>query len=324
MKGIGTGGAILLGIILTGCAHNPEKNATESPSSPNNFLGYQPIDPVPAKSVTFYHPGSGKKIEVPWGSLVYDSDCQKKQKTETKKKSYCDDLRVTDLLPLHSARVTVRKLDSSANVSYLTSSVNSEAGTYEVVMDFMKYRVDSVVDKSGFYSGDAIVGVGLRIRSSVQSSNTEVNFSSLVNLGVEAKRGNITGSIAVDVYGIDSPDVTNLIPLSTELDQTSIQQALQGLAAIKAVMGKDGTRFYPHVLGVRQDKPNQRATIQGKASVYSYTSSSEQLRQYWKEGGDGLKKWMEANDISVPIPIFLYDAKYEAKRLNAVRELIGK
>ncbi len=305
---------------LSGCAFDQSKPAANDSGSPEKFLGYQPIDPLPAKSVTYYDPKERREVTVPWGSLENSGG------TSTDK----DAVTITRLLPLQSARVSVQKRDTSGKVSYLTSSISQSAGTYEVVMDFMKYRVAQVYSGAGHYSGDAIVGVGLRIRAAVVTTKSGLNFSSLVGLGMEASRGNLSGSIAVDVYGIDSPDVTNLIPLSTEIDQTSIQNALQGLAAIKAKLWQQDTRLYPHVLGLRQASANQIYNIERQVAVYANTTASEQLRHYWKPDGlvvdkaheQRLETWMKQNGISGPITMFLYDSSQESLRQKAVRELI--
>jgi len=77
----------------------------------------------------------------------------------------------------------------------------------------MKYRVEDVsegADGSGESLGTARIGVGLRIKAVVQTTEVGLNLGSLIAIGAE-------------VIGIDSPDVTNLIPLTSEIDQTSIQ-----------------------------------------------------------------------------------------------------
>ncbi len=310
-------------LTLSGCAFDQVKPAANDSGSPENFLGYQPIDPLPAKSVTFYDPSTKREVTVPWGSLEQGSGAG----TNTVNTNA---VTINRLLPLQSARVSVQKRDTSGKVSYLTSSISQSAGTYDVVMDFMKYRVRQAYTGDGRYSGDAIVGVGLRIRATVVTTKRGLNFSSLVGLGVEASQGNLTGSISVDVYGIDSPDVTNLIPLTTEIDQTSIQNALQGLAAIKAKLWQNDTRLYPHVLGIRQASANQIYNIERQVAVYANTTASEQLRHYWKPDGadidkeheQRLKAWMKQNGIAGPITMFLYDNAQESLRQKAVSELI--
>jgi len=69
------------------------------------------------------------------------------------------------------------------------------------------------------------------------------------------------------VIGIDSPDVTNLIPLTSEIDQTSIQGALQALASIKTKISEADTRLTPHVVAIRQAKAGAVQRIKDSTAI---------------------------------------------------------
>ena len=73
MRWFNKGMAIVALAALTGCVENPNKPDIDENGSPNNFLGYQPRDPVPAKSVTYYDPAQKRDVTVPWGSLVFNN-----------------------------------------------------------------------------------------------------------------------------------------------------------------------------------------------------------------------------------------------------------
>lgn len=325
---------IVAALPLSGCNFMPTKPTLNGGTTSEKFLGYQPVDPAPAKSVTYFDPCTHKEKTVPWATLVYARNV--KGEIVSCQTSAGEKYAVTiqDLLPLQSARVSVRQDDGSGKLTYLSSSISGSVGTYDVVMDFMKYRIRQVYDEGGHYIGDALIGVGLRIRASVVTNKANLNLSSLMGIGVEASRGNLTGTISVDVIGIDSPDVTNLIPLSSEINQTSIQAALQGLAAIKAKLWQNDTHLFPHVLGMRQLEPGKVAAILRDVAVYQWTSSSDLLRRYWKPDGTHvdadherrLNNWMRQHGVPAAhgdIVMFLSSPKYKSLRDRAANELIN-
>jgi hypothetical protein len=228
-------------LFIAACAPMKENIVAPTPegqhaSSPENYLGYQPIDPLPVQKVMVYDPSEDKYKEKYWLSL---NDDEKRS-----------------LLSLQSAQVSVSKNDISGKVTYLTSYLSGAHGSYTVIMDYMKYRVADVADPdTKEFIGNGRIGVGLRIKAVVVTSDVNLNLGSLMAIGLEAKRGNLSGGISVDVIGIDSADVTNLIPLTSEIDQTSIQSALQALASIKAKIHEENTVITPHLVAINQEKP---------------------------------------------------------------------
>ncbi len=243
--------ALALMLLPTGCALSVDgrTGAETASGSPENFREYQPIDPLPAASVTVYNASGNALQEVFWASLD-------------------DNKQVADLLPLQSAQVFVSRIDASGTVSYLTASMSGKKGIYVVIMDYMKYRVEDVIDQSARdFIGSAKVGVGLRIKAVVETTEARLNLGSLFAIGVEARRGRLRGGISVDVIGIDSPDVTNLIPLTSEIDQTSIQSALQALASIKTKISDGATKLTPHVMAIKQARQAAAERIKEQTTV---------------------------------------------------------
>ncbi len=237
---------------LTGCV--PTEKVLQDKIAPSvaieqGKLEYLPIEPVHKYSVKIYDQKQDTLKVVYWDSLP--------------------DSKKVHLLPVQSAQVSVAKTNQHGELSYLSSAISQEKGSYTVIMDYMKYRVEQIynrVDKPDSIVGNAKIGIGLRIRAKVNTSRSNLNLGSLLGIGLEAKRENLSGSISVDVIGIDSKDVTHLIPLTSEIDQTSIQSALQALASIKTKIYDDETRLTPHIVAVtnvtldRQDEAIEKAT----------------------------------------------------------------
>ena len=289
-----------------------EKSTQVASIDPKYFLGYQPINPIPASKVKDFDATTNSEKEKFWKALP-----QKKAR---------------ELLPLQTAQFAVRKIDVSGKVSYLVSSVSGERGSYEVTMDYMKYRVEDKYGYDGDYLGNVRVGVGLRITAVVVTNKANLNLGSIAAIGVEAKMENLSGGISVDVIGIDSEAVTNLIPLTSEIDQTAIQSALQALASIKSKLWDEDITITPHVVAIQQSKPEQIDKIRKEVSVYMKSDAGDALRRYWKPDGKNinkenqakLKKWMEENGLSVgpgSITMFIRAATYECKRQQAVKDL---
>ena len=244
--------SFILTLVLSIAACAPMRERMIAPegqnaSSPENYLGYQPIDPLPVQKVMVYDPSADEYKEKYWLSLN-------------------DDER-RSLLSLQSAQVSVSKNDISGKVTYLTSYLSGAHGSYTVIMDYMKYRVADVIDDTTKeIIGNGRIGVGLRIKAVVVTSDVNLNLGSLMAIGLEARRGNLSGGISVDVIGIDSADVTNLIPLTSEIDQTSIQSALQALASIKTKIHEPNTVITPHLVAVNQNKPGNIQKIKEKTT----------------------------------------------------------
>lgn len=291
-------------ILLSSCASN------RTPVESSNYLGYKPIDPLPVSTVRYF---TGAAIEnIYWESIRAPEDRRK-------------------LLPLQSAQVSVTESKSSGAISYLDGSVSAEKGNYEVIMDYMKYRVEDSFDSNGAYLGNGRIGVGLRIKAQVVTNKSNLNLGSIANIGLEASNGNLRGSISVDVIGIDSKDVTNLIPLTSEINQTSIQAALQALASIKAKLW-DNIDITPHLIAIKQSSPGNEAKIRESIYQFGKDLNSVKLRNFWKPDGqtidsineNKLKIWMSSQRLDTladSITILINSQEFSKFREQAVIDL---
>ena len=232
---------VVASFLLAGCASRvsqPQGAALidQVSLSPGQYLGYQPVDPVPVTWVERYDKTKGQFVRCAWESLASAEKLA--------------------LLPNQSAQVSVLRTEDNGELKFMTAAVSGSVGSYTVIMDYMKYRVDDVYDDSGLQPlGNGKIGVGLRIKAEVVTADASVNLGSLFALGLAAKANQLQGNISVDVIGIDSQDVTDLLPLSANIDQSSIQGSLQALASIKAKMW-DETTVTPQVIAFRQAQAN--------------------------------------------------------------------
>lgn len=153
--------------------------------------------------------------------------------------------------PNQTLNVTISTTSDDGKVSYLVAGAAVARKSYEVILDYMKY-------KSLIFAGDEVyrVGIGLRVRAQVYVKKGNVNLSGLGALGAAASRQAIQRSLSVDVIGIDSKDVTIALPIPSQLSEESITSAIQAMATIKAKIydppsggaGQGGTVITPQII----------------------------------------------------------------------------
>ena len=244
---------IALLFVLSGCV-------SESPLiKKNDFLDYIPVSPV--KSDGFI--GENGQMEK-WSNL---SDTAKLFN-----------------LPILTSRVTVKKINVDGSIQYLPVSLTSSVGSYDVVMEFIKYRVESVFDSKGKNIGERYTGVGLRVNASITTTSSGINVSGLANLSSAAKVGSLAGTISATIIGIDGSEISSLLPLNAQLDETSIQNIMQSLAAVKTLMWK--SRITPQLIGVKQNQQNMFDTLLiYNEYEYKPDSNSAIIDKYWLPDG---------------------------------------
>jgi hypothetical protein len=221
---------LTIALALTACRSGIRMSQEElrSAAAYNEFV---PIDPMPFDTVSYVKSDGTKVDDAPWPTIA----------TKT----------IRTLLPNQQADMTTYKLTQSGEIKYLTASTTGEAGVYRVVMDYVQYRVENIENDAGKQIGVGRVGIGLRIKAQIQTKKAGIDLGSLIALGIAAKRGEIQGKLSVAALGVNSPEITTLFPTPSDINETSIQKALEALAAIKSKIGDDATSLTPQVVAVK-------------------------------------------------------------------------
>jgi hypothetical protein len=95
------------------------------------------------------------------------------------------------------------------------------------------------------------VGVGLRMTATVFVKEAGVDLSSLYGLGAAAEQKKISGSLLVETLGVTGPDISPLLPWPSEINVSSIQNAIQSIATVKAKMYEEkGVYIKPQIIQV--------------------------------------------------------------------------
>ena len=205
-------------------------------AGPDGYRDFVPIDPMPSPKITYYDP-SGNPVTKAWAEL---------STAEIAGKRLCN---------IHT-EISVARRDTSGNLTYLVAKATAEAGDYRVVMDYSQYVPESVVDPvSGREIGQGRVGVGMRMSADIHTTKAGIDLGSIFALGVAASTSKLRGSLTVDIIGVSSSDIGNLVVTNATIDASSVQKTLEGMAAIKVKIPEAGTTLTPQLLAVKPTKP---------------------------------------------------------------------
>jgi hypothetical protein len=95
------------------------------------------------------------------------------------------------------------------------------------------------------------VGVGLRLTASITVLKGTVNLSSLAGISADAQAGRVSGSLVVQTLGITGKQVASSLPLPSELNTTTVQNAILALGSIKAIIyDSKNVTISPRVTGI--------------------------------------------------------------------------
>jgi len=107
------------------------------------------------------------------------------------------------------------------------------------------------------------IGIGLRLKGEILTLKSNLDIGSLMGIAMQAKFGNLIGTLSVSVIGMDSPEITQLFPMPSQIDETSVMKAMEALAAIKAKLNDPGTFITPHILAVRNEQGEDWKEVAG-------------------------------------------------------------
>lgn len=201
-----------------------------------------------------------------------------------------------DNLPDNAVRVAIRQISGKGDATLGPAVLGSSGSRYQVTLDYISADTANIRfliglvkqvdggrkmlpirgelgpddeiwverlgdDTSGAQADEVVipvyVGVGLRLTSTVEVLKGSVNLASLgaIAASVEAERS--AGSLVVQTLGINGKQVAASLPLPSELNSTTIQNAIQSLGSIKAIMyDTENTRVVPRVTGIYNPLPS--------------------------------------------------------------------
>ncbi|WP_158798150.1 hypothetical protein [Pedobacter sp. L105] len=222
---------ISLCLLLSSCGS--QKSIFEKGETYSNFRGFEPTDPT-----------------------EYDNKVQivSNEQSINKEIRYLSTNEILSFLNNETVLVSIGQLTVSGDFSYLPITVSSKHTSYKVTMDYMKFATIGVRDTlSGNFIGFKRIGVGLRLISLISTKEAGINLGDLSSIGLAAKAGKLTGTLMIEVIGIKSKEITTLLPMPSEINQTTIQNAMQALATIKSKIYDSDTKLYPQIMAVKTE-----------------------------------------------------------------------
>lgn len=119
------------------------------------------------------------------------------------------------------------------------------------------------------------VGVGLRVSANVYVVGANANISGIGVIGAEAEAEKVKGSLVVQTLGVNGKSVAAALPIQSELNRTTAQNAIVSVGAIKALLYAEETIKSPRVVGLYLPFPG------GKPLVNAIISELSKKRVEW-------------------------------------------
>lgn len=120
------------------------------------------------------------------------------------------------------------------------------------------------------------IGIGLRISAAIDVLGADANIAGIGIIAAEAEANKLRGSLVVQTLGVNGKSVAAALPIQSELNRTTAQNAIVSVGAIKALLYAGDTVVSPRVVGLYLPFPG------GKALVNRIISAISNDRVVWK------------------------------------------
>jgi len=146
------------------------------------------------------------------------------------------------------------------------------------------------------YNIPVYIGIGLRITVDIVTTQSGLNISGLGAIGGYAEEKSLSGSLVVQTLGINGKSVAANLPIQSDINQTTAQNAIASVGAIKTVIYEPDTDIVPRVVGLylpfKGGKPLVNAIISALATepipwVPLTTSNQGAIGNLSNDGGKG-------------------------------------
>ena len=248
----------------------------------NTGYNYIPVDPL---EVTVLLDGQFAP-----GTTAEDMRTGRYKRCVARGKSNPQD--VMDALPDHTVRMAVRAVNGSGSGGFGPVAISSKGSAYQVVVDSIfadttnvrfgiriegaakgltglpeKWAVGTPVEVIRLASDEPLpegfedvtmpvyVGVGLRLTANLMTMKGGINLSNLPAIAASVDAERSSGSLTMQTLGIYNQQVASTYPIPSELNTTSIQNALVSLGAVKAIVYDRDTGTRPRVTGIYNPLP---------------------------------------------------------------------
>jgi hypothetical protein len=112
------------------------------------------------------------------------------------------------------------------------------------------------------------IGVGLRLTANITVRKGEVNLGNLFAIGAGVQSGNVTGTLVVQTLGLSGPTISAAIPIPSEVNPTTIQNALLAIGTIKSKIYDQETTATARVVALYNILGGDTGTMNGLVSSW--------------------------------------------------------
>ncbi len=241
---------LFIALLFASCATFRVPAILGAPVNENSY-GYHPLDPLPIK------------IDAVGDKPLTNS-------------------RLLNSLPDETMRLAIGQISKSGGLKFGTATAGYEGNSYVVILDYIKFNTNSFnvkLEKENAIEMKAIlladtaqnadvvvpvyIGIGLRLTANITVNKGQVDLGNLFAIGAQAAAQKISGTLTVQTLGISGESISGSIPMPSEINATTIQNAILALGTIKAKLYEDKTLITPRVVGVYNNLGGNAETING-------------------------------------------------------------
>lgn len=254
-----------------------KSNAQGKVNPKDNFIsniGFRPVDPINyVYPIAFY-----KNSNAYFQKIMSGASAKEIKNVATKNDTcfiredrniYFSDIpnkNIVDLLPNETVEIQISEITKEGGLSLKgAAAISAKNTSYQVTMDYVKFVTVNVVDTLSFGKNNNVenlsifsyarVGVGLRVVASIETRKKGINLGDLFAIGFAASKNEVSGSLSVNIIGIESQEITSLLPMPSEISSSSIQNAMQALATIKSKIYDGEVEIRPQIISIRSVSP---------------------------------------------------------------------
>ncbi len=163
-----------------------------------------------------------------------------------------DKKSVLNFLPNESMETTIQQFNDDGEIRYLYSGRSVKKGTYRLTVDYNKYIIQNIKPKTDEEClGYVKIGIGLRIIANITTLKNNIDINSLVAIGNAAKKDNISGTVGYEIIGIESKEITAILPINSEITSSINQVFLQAIGVVKGKIYDEKTRLHPQIIAIK-------------------------------------------------------------------------
>jgi hypothetical protein len=238
-------------------------------------IGFRPVDPI-----NYVYPIAYIKFSNNYFQKMMSGESSNEELERIGRKSdkcfiredrnvYFSDIpnkNIVDLLPNETVEIQISEITKKGGLSLKgAAAISAKNTSYQVTMDYVKFVTINVVDTISVGKNNQLenlsifsyarVGVGLRVVASIETKRKGINLGDLFAIGFAASRNEVSGSLSVNILGVESQEITSLLPMPSEISSSSIQNAMQAMATIKSKIYNENVEIRPQIISIRSVNP---------------------------------------------------------------------